>query len=112
MPGRAGEPDPAMVLALAAQLPAHAWQDSWRVRQEGTVPAPPEGRRTSRSTWGGRPARPAASPRPGAPCPGASAARLHRPSRGKAAGVPASASPAQATRPGTGSSAPAGGRQG
>jgi len=35
MPGPAGEPDPAMAQALAAQLPAHAWQDSWRVRHGG-----------------------------------------------------------------------------
>ncbi len=35
MPGPAGEPDPAMAQALAAQLPARAWQDSWRVRHEG-----------------------------------------------------------------------------
>ena len=35
MPGPAGEPDPAMAQALAAQLPAHAWQDSWRIRHAG-----------------------------------------------------------------------------
>jgi|SRR5271166_912147 len=35
MPGPAGEPDPAMAQALAAQLPARAWQDSWRVRHRG-----------------------------------------------------------------------------
>src|SRR5271165_4379802 len=35
MPGPAGEPDPAMAQALAAQLPARAWQDSWRVRHGG-----------------------------------------------------------------------------
>jgi hypothetical protein len=35
MPGPAGEPDPAMAQALAAQLSARAWQDSWRVRHGG-----------------------------------------------------------------------------
>jgi hypothetical protein len=35
MPGPAGEPDPAVAQALAAQLPARAWQDSWRVRHGG-----------------------------------------------------------------------------
>src|SRR2546429_4403404 len=35
MPGPAGEPDPAIAQALAAQLPARAWQDSWRVRHGG-----------------------------------------------------------------------------
>jgi len=34
-PGPVGEPDPAMAQALAAQLPARAWQDSWRVRHGG-----------------------------------------------------------------------------
>ena len=33
--GLVGEPDPAMAQALAAQLPARAWQDSWRARHGG-----------------------------------------------------------------------------
>jgi ribosomal protein S13 len=35
MPGAAGADDPALEQALAAQLPARAWQDSWRVRHGG-----------------------------------------------------------------------------
>ena len=34
-PGPVREPDPAMAQALAAQLPARAWQDSWRARHGG-----------------------------------------------------------------------------
>src|SRR5438876_5093251 len=35
MPGPADEPDPVVAQALAAQLPARAWQDSWRARHGG-----------------------------------------------------------------------------
>ena len=35
MPGAAGADDPALEQALAAHLPARAWQDSWRVRHGG-----------------------------------------------------------------------------
>lgn len=38
--GRAGPPDPALTEALAAQLPSHAWRDSWLARH-AAPPAKP-----------------------------------------------------------------------